>query len=60
MTTIRVYANLEPETRADIEARRKDGDPCGCHRLAEGEWSICDWHDGYEDGVVRMKLRGGL
>ena len=59
MSTTMNYDHLEPETRADIQARRQDGRPCECHPRGQ-YWYICDWHDGYDDGVVRMKLRGGL
>lgn len=49
------YDQLEPETQTAIEVARELGDSnCHCHPhpTIDGTWGICEYHKGYDAGVV--------
>ena len=50
------WDRLEPETRADIERLRKNNMPCTCEQRGE-RLHLCDYHEGYDDGVVARRER---
>lgn len=53
------YSLLNTETRASIESvpdttGATDDKTCGCHKRGD-RWWICQYHEGYEEGVDRAK-----
>lgn len=56
MSTTMKYSDLEPETRENIEYMRQQMPTCACHPRGD-RWHICDYHEGYDDGVAFFKLR---
>lgn len=50
------WAALEPETRQHIQQLVATGHPCGCHDRG-ARWFICDYHEGYDEGVAAMRSR---
>ena len=44
---------LEERTQRDI--KKKDGS-CGCHRLSDARWAVCQYHEGFDAAVELMSI----
>lgn len=56
MSCIASLDELEPETREAIEASMAANWRC-CIPLKDGTFSVCDYHEGYDEGVAAMRER---
>lgn len=55
---MRRESSLEPETLIDIQRvpeTLRQGRGCICEKRKDGRWSICSYHEGFDDGVAAAK-----